>query len=293
MKISVIIATCNHGQWIAESIESALNQTLKPHEVIVVDLAAGSKDNTREVVARYPVKYVNQPGNGVSDARNHGVKISTGDWVAFLDADDYWLPNRLAAQVAVIHDEAFAYCARTLFYPDGTTEPGEYHSMPEALSALRWGNFIDTSAGMVRRDAFDRAGGFNQDSCAGEEWELWLKLAQHYTFVGIPDRLLMYRVTGTGLSANPVTVLRSMNYIVAAATDHLPPFQRFVISHRMRAVRTSLAALKYRDLGEYHNILRYAFRSLGHWPFYDRAYKIILLELRRRLTGQVTQRREA
>src|ERR1700721_439220 len=145
MKISVVIPTINHAHWLPESVESALNQTLKPHEVIVVDIAGGSKDNTKEVVARYPVRYLTQPDRGVSDARNHGIRNSSGDWVAFLDSDDYWLPRRLELQMAAIKDEAFGYCATTRFYQDGHTEDMEYYNVPEALSVLRHHNFIDTS----------------------------------------------------------------------------------------------------------------------------------------------------
>ena len=288
MKISVVIPTINHAHWLPESIESALNQTLKPHEVIVVDIAGGSKDNTKEVVARYPVRYLTQPDRGVSDARNHGIRNSSGDWVAFLDSDDYWLPRRLELQVAAITDEAFGYCATTRFYQDGHTEDMEYYNVPEALSVLRHHNFIDTSAALVRRDAMERIGGFNLESCAGEEWEAWLKLSRYYKFVGVPDRLLMYRVTGTGLSVNPVTVLNSVEFIVSAATSHLPAVERFVVANRMRSVRTALAAIKYRDMGEYSQCLHHAVRAFAHWPspFYDKAFKVILLELKRRLTGK-------
>jgi glycosyltransferase involved in cell wall biosynthesis len=293
MKISVVIPTINHAHWLPESIESALNQTLKPHEVIVVDIAGGSKDNTKEVVSRYPVRYLTQPDRGVSDARNHGIRNSSGDWVAFLDSDDYWLPRRLELQVAAIKDEAFGYCATTRFYQDGHTEDMEYYNVPEALSVLRHHNFIDTSAALVRRDAMERIGGFNRESCAGEEWEAWLKLAHYYRFVGIPDRLLMYRVTGTGLSINPVTALKSMEFIVSAASSHLPPVEKFVVAHRMRSVRTALAALKYRDMGEYSQCLHYALRAFAYWPspFYDKAFKVILLELKRRLTKNNVQTR--
>ena len=285
MKISVVIPTCNHAHWLPESIESALNQTLKPHEVIIIDLPGGSVDNTREVVARYPVKYLCQPNKGVSDARNHGIHNATGDWVAFLDSDDYWLPQKLEKQAAVIRDEAFCYCATTRFYPDGHTDEMEYHDMPAALKVLRHHNFIDTSAGMVKRDAILSIGGFNTNSCAGEEWEVWLKLSRFCKFVGVPERLLMYRVTGSGLSVNPVTMLQTRDFIVAAATAGLPPIRRFIQSHRMRSVRTALAAVKYRDARKYDDTLRYAWQAFTYWPspFHDIAFKVILLELARRL----------
>jgi hypothetical protein len=200
----------------------------------------------------------------------------------------YWLPRRLELQVAAIKDEAFGYCATTRFYQDGHTEDMEYYNVPEALSVLRHHNFIDTSAalGATRCDGANTR--FNQESCAGEEWEAWLKLARYYKFVGIPDRLLMYRVTGTGLSINPVTALKSMEFIVSAASSHVPPLERFLVAHRMRSVRTALAALKYRDMGEYSQCLHYALRAFAYWPspFYDKVFKVMLLELKRRLTGK-------
>jgi glycosyltransferase involved in cell wall biosynthesis len=288
MKISVIIATCNHGHWLPESIESALNQTLKPHEVIVVDLAGGSRDNTAEVVKRYPVKYLCQPGKGVSDARNHGIHNATGDWVAFLDSDDYWKPNKLERQAAAIKDEGFCYCATRRFYPDGRTEDMEYYDMPQALQVLHHHNFIDTSAGMVKRDAILSFGGFNPLSCAGEEWEVWLKLSRICKFVGVSERLLMYRVTGSGLSIDPKAVLRSMDFIVAAGTAGMPPVRRFIQARQMRSVRNALAAVKFREARDYDNTLRYACRALTYWPspFFDIAFKVLLLELRRRVTGR-------
>jgi hypothetical protein len=140
----------------------------------------------------------------------------------------------------------------------------------------------------VRRDALLKIGGFNPASCAGEEWEVWLKLSHFCKFVGIPERLLMYRVTGSGLSVDPVSVLLSRDFIVSAAIDGLPPLRRFIVSRRMRSVRTALAAIKYREARDYQNTLRYACRAFAYWPspFYDKAFKVLLLELGRRLTNR-------
>jgi hypothetical protein len=95
----------------------------------------------------------------------------------------------------------------------------------------------------------------------------------------------MYRVTGTGLSIDPEIVLRGIEQIVSAGTADLPPIRRFIESRRMRSVRTSLAAFKYRDLGDHRNSLRYAWRAFKYWPspFYGKAFKLLLLELRKNL----------
>src|SRR6185295_19151753 len=93
MKISVIIPAYNQARWLPECIESALQQTLTAHEIIVVD--DGSTDDTREVVSRYPVRHIYQKNAGVSAARNRGIQEATGEWIALLDGDDYWLPRKL------------------------------------------------------------------------------------------------------------------------------------------------------------------------------------------------------
>lgn len=287
MKISTIIPTYNHAQYLPESIESALGQTLRPSEVIVVD--DGSTDNTREVVGRYPVQYVYLNRGGLSAARNLGIRTATGDWIAPLDADDYWLPEKLEVQAAAIQDAGFCYCATTMFYPDGHTEPRAYYDAGQVKSILRRRNCIDPSAVLIRKDLVLQVGGFNERMPAAEDWEMWLKLARVCEFASVPQRLLMYRVTGTGMGANPDLIFQSMEAIVAAQTEGLPPFRRFVEGQRARSVRTALAAVKCRELGDHTLALRYAWRAFLHWPslFHDKAFRVLMLELSRRVRQAV------
>jgi glycosyltransferase involved in cell wall biosynthesis len=289
MKISVVIPNYNHARWLPESIESALNQTLKPHEIIVVD--DGSTDNTREVVAQYPVRYVYQKNAGLSATRNKGIAESTGDWIALLDADDYWLPQKLELQAAAIRDEEFCYCGTTQFFNDGHTENPEFHDGSRAKAILKHHNFIDPSSVLVRRDVLLQVGGFNVNLPAGEDWEMWLKLSPMCRFVGVPERLLMYRVTGTGMSANPEIFLRSMDAIVSAGTAHLPPFRRFIEARRMRCVRALQVAIKYREKRDYRRSLACALRAFGYWPspFYDKTFRVVLVEIARQFGVARTQ----
>ncbi len=281
MKISVVIPTYNHAHWLPQSIESALHQTLEPHEVIVVD--DGSTDNTKEIVSRYPVKYIYHDNSGLSATRNRGIQEANCDWIALLDADDYWLPQKLELQAAAIANEGFCYCATTRFFPDGHTEEAEFIDAPRAVTILRHHNFIDPSAVLARKELFLQVGGFNTNMPAGEDWEMWLKLSRVCDFVGIPDRLLMYRVAGTGMSANPELFLRSMEDIIVAGTSDLPPVQRFIEARRMRCVRLVQVGIKYRDKGDYYNARRCAWKAFKSWPspFYDRSFKFLVLELRR------------
>ncbi|MCB0189909.1 MAG: glycosyltransferase family 2 protein, partial [Caldilineaceae bacterium] len=100
--LSVIIPVYNGAQYLAESINSVLQQTKTPDSILVVD--DGSTDDTAAVVAAFgsAVHYLHQPNAGAAAARNRGVAASTGEFLAFLDADDLWLPEKLALQMAVM-----------------------------------------------------------------------------------------------------------------------------------------------------------------------------------------------
>ena len=106
LTISVVIPTYNYGRFIAEAIRSVFDQTLLPSEVIVVD--DGSTDNTADIVREFRevVKYVRQENAGVCAARNRGVLESTGELIAFLDADDIWEPTKLELQAAKFEADA-------------------------------------------------------------------------------------------------------------------------------------------------------------------------------------------
>ena len=280
-KISVVIPTYNHSRWLPESVESALRQTLKPLEVIVVD--DGSKDDTRQVVSKYPVTYVYQRNAGLPAARNKGIDTAKGEWIALLDADDVWLPRKLELQAAAITGEDLCYCATTQFFNDGHTVESEYHDGSNAKSVLAHHNFIDPSSVLVKRSLLQKLGGFKVGMPAGEDWEMWLRLCRVCKFVGVPERLLHYRVTGTGMSVNPEIFIRSTDAIVAAATEGLPPFRRFVQERRMRCTRAKFVGVKYRDKSDYKNSLRWALRAVAYWPspFYDSTYKFLAVELKR------------
>jgi glycosyltransferase involved in cell wall biosynthesis len=134
--ISVIIPTYNGGAFIVDSLESVRRQTLPPAEIIVVD--DGSTDDTRERVAALEdssIRYVHQSNAGVSVARNAGLDLATGDYVAFLDADDRWRPEMLEQQAALLgHDPslAFAFTNFVRFnHPEGTVLPDQFTFCPE------------------------------------------------------------------------------------------------------------------------------------------------------------------
>jgi glycosyltransferase involved in cell wall biosynthesis len=173
--ISAIIPAYNAAAFIGSAIESALAQTCPPVEIIVVD--DGSTDDTAEVVRQFaePVRLLTQTNGGPAAARNHAARAASGEWLAFLDADDLWLPQKLEREIAFISDASVAivHCLA-----EGQEEK---LAIPDDVDFERlWTrNCISNSSVLLRRTAFEQAGGFDEDrSLIGvEDYNLWLRLA--------------------------------------------------------------------------------------------------------------------
>lgn len=121
-RVSVIVPCFNYGRFLAETVESVLVQTLPPHQIIVVD--DGSTDDTAEVAARYAdrIQFIQQENRGVSAARNNGIDNATGNWLAFLDADDVWEPEFLARLRPICIDNPLPAIVFTDYRTFGTVD---------------------------------------------------------------------------------------------------------------------------------------------------------------------------
>jgi glycosyltransferase involved in cell wall biosynthesis len=185
--VSVIIPAYNAAEYLHRAVESALAQTVPPHEILIVD--DGSRDNSYEVAAAMPapVKAFKKANGGPASARNFACRQATGEWLAFLDADDTWLPGKLERQMSRAQpDTGMLHC---LFKP---AEPP-----PDRLTFdLLWEkNPICTSTVAIRRDVFLEAGGFDEDRTliGVEDYNLWLKVAfRKWPIVAVQETLIAY-----------------------------------------------------------------------------------------------------
>jgi len=197
LTISALIPTYNRAGYVGRAIESCLMQTLAPQEIIVVD--DGSTDGTAEVLATYGDKLtvVRQSNSGLSAARNAGIRVASGDYVAFLDDDDVWLPDKLACQKQALADAPGALVVSTDFgyvvedgsesIPLAPRRPGQ----SSILAALLMGDWLSPSTVMVHREALLDVGLFDPYLPPCDDWEMWLRLAQRYAWVEVPQTLAL------------------------------------------------------------------------------------------------------
>lgn len=216
--ISVVIPAYNACQTIGKALDSIAAQTVPVTEVVVVD--DGSADDTVAVIQRdYPEVCVRQQANqGPAAARNHGVRRATGDWVAFLDADDAWLPWRLEVQLGVLgaHPAAIMCCGQTTDLdcevpppqdadaPDRSAESAaaSLESAVLTLADFAFANPVATTSVLLRRDVFDQLGGFDEQFRGPEDYELWMRVAATGEIRHVAYPLSRYRDEMGSLSRN-------------------------------------------------------------------------------------------
>ena len=193
-RVTGIIPVYNGRDKVARAIESALAQTYRLHEIIVVD--DGSTDDTAEIVAKFPVKYVCQNNAGPAAARNNGASVATGDWFAFLDHDDVWRPEKTERQLQLGVDPhvGVIYCALK-----------KIDQVPINWDNLWARNIVGTPSGtLVRRECFLEVGGFDprRELIGTEDHHLWMRVAlTKWQFARSRGALFDYVPTNQGLSS--------------------------------------------------------------------------------------------
>lgn len=198
-QVSVIIPTYNRAVWVAEAVASVLVQTYRDFEVIVVDDA--SHDDTLERLGRFfpQVTLVRSDSRrGVSGARNLGVRAARGKWLAFLDSDDLWLPEKLDRQMAYLREQPHLIICQTdeIWVRNGVrvTPPMTHRKIGGEifLPSLRR-CLVSPSAVVLRRELFDEMGGFDESLPAAEDYDLWLRIAWRYPVGLVPEPLVIKR----------------------------------------------------------------------------------------------------
>lgn len=204
--VSVIIPAFNAENFVKSAIESALSQREHVAEIIVVD--DGSTDFTADVVAGFSDKviYRRQSNAGPAAARNWGASFATGDWIAFLDADDVWLPGKLEEQLfAARHTNPGVVYTNILNTGEcsNVASSRPFNKLPhgDIFEFLLHDNFIPLSSVLIRRDLFLAVDGFSEEFVGTEDWDLWMRLAaEGVRFEVVREPLVEYRWRNDSLS---------------------------------------------------------------------------------------------
>jgi glycosyltransferase involved in cell wall biosynthesis len=199
--VTAIVPAYNRERYLGAALESILLQDYRPLEVIVVD--DGSTDGTARVARSYPeVRYLYQPNQGAAAARNAGIAVSRGAFLAFLDSDDVWTPQKLSLQVGfLLENPQLGYCLARMrnFLEPGCPAPPWIR--PEEVSRTEIGISLCTLIG--RREIFDRVGGFNPQYRCGSDTEWFFRAKDARIPLAIlPQVLLHRRIHDTNLSAS-------------------------------------------------------------------------------------------
>ena len=209
-KISVIIPSYNCERYIAETIESVLNQSEKSIELVVID--DGSHDGTREIVKSYgaPVRLIEQSNAGVCAARNLGIREAAGDYLCFLDHDDFWFSDKLARQLECFDsnpETGVVYSAFTNWHANSDGRfpvpstlrrmPTEDDIAPDFSGWIYHQFLLDcwmlTSTAMFRAEIFRKVGGFDETLPYSEDWELWLRISREFPMTKLRYPTTLYR----------------------------------------------------------------------------------------------------
>jgi len=201
-KVSAIIPVYNCERYVCAAVESVIAQTYPLHEIIVVD--DGSTDGTRVALNRYldRVTYIHQKNQGEPAARNTGMSNATGDFIAFLDADDLWLPEKTQLQMDLFekhHEYGLVYTDMTTFNDEGVLVQSvratrkKHYCSGRIFRQLFQETLFGSGSVIFRKACIETVGGFDETFYIGSDYEMWLRMARHFEFGYVDKPLLQYR----------------------------------------------------------------------------------------------------
>jgi glycosyltransferase involved in cell wall biosynthesis len=267
--VSVVIPAYNAAQTISETITSALGQTYRDLEVIVVD--DGSDDSTKEVVQRHAavdprLHYVFQANAGVAAARNRGIAEARGTFIATLDADDLWYPTKIERQIERFRAQGpetalvYAWCC---WVSDGGHISGYAPPLRHEgriFPQMCLGNLIiSASNALIRKEALIEAGGFDEtlrhaggQGC--EDWKLYLQIAERHEIAGAPEYLIGYRLRPGAMSEDFDQMMRSRRLVEAQFLPRYPELAAEFAAGHLILIRS--LAIRAARRGRYGTAMR-------------------------------------
>jgi glycosyltransferase involved in cell wall biosynthesis len=282
--VSVIIPAYNAEAFIRFTLDSVLAQTYQNFEVIVVD--DGSSDRTPEIVESYAqrdprIRLLRQKNSGVAAARNLAIQASKGVYVSPIDADDIWYPQKLEKQVHCIENAdqsvGLVYAWSVYINEDGEiigryiADQGYTFAEGDVFNILLYFNFLDNaSTALFRRSCIDRVGGYNcnlkaQNAQGCEDWDIYLRIAEHYSFQVVPNYLIGYRQYPGSMATNCPVMARSYELMMMEVQQRNPDIPDRVRRWSRSTFYNYLMGKSY-VYGDYRNMFIWLYRCLSADP---------------------------
>jgi glycosyltransferase involved in cell wall biosynthesis len=299
--VTVVIPCFNAAPFIADALRSVFDQQVGAIEVIVVD--DGSVDDSVAIAESFPaVRVVRQANRGPAAARNLGVAHARGRLVAFLDADDVWLPGKLASQLALLESEpqvSVVYGAFYFWRPQQGAETLVTHP-PDMEAAVRSGwlypeilldSLICIITAVVRRDVFDELGGFDEQLRTGEDYEFWIRVALRHRCLKVDRPVARYRLHEGGTTRVPRPTSNEYVVVERALRSHgLTGVRGAALPVARLAERLYKLAFDHAYLHFWHGEARVArqhfARALRHVPMRPKAWAYWALAVARQVLGR-------
>jgi glycosyltransferase involved in cell wall biosynthesis len=274
--ISVIIPTYNSGKFISEAIQSVLRQTCTDYEIIVID--DGSTDNTSGIIEKnFPqVRYFYIPNQGVSRARNYGIGRACGEFIAFLDADDLWLPEKLEKQLKVFnadHELMLVFTEHRVFDTTGIREETflkkERLMKGDVVRNIFFYSHVALPTVMVRKHVFQEIGCFEENLKAAEDDNLWMRIALKFRIHLLDEVLIHCRCTENSLSRSPSNLLAGVLKNLELIENKYPDLRKHLGRANIRRKKSDIYSTYGYYLfsgGDYTMARRYFLRSIAFYP---------------------------
>jgi glycosyltransferase involved in cell wall biosynthesis len=281
--VSVVLATYNYAQFLAESVGSVLDQTFEDLELIVVD--DGSSDETVDVLKQFGndrrVRCIRQAHRGPASAFNRGLAQARGRYVALQAADDAWLPKKLARQVAVLDREphvGLVYTDTLVVDADGQLLRRHFENarfspaVGWVLPQLLLSNFVPASSVLIRADALAQVGAHDERLEVCEDWDLWLRIAQHFTFAFVDEPLVRVRRHARNTHLHRLPMVRDSLFVLERFASAVEPSEAlgrglraraFANAHTRAAVDLYAAGVPRTALGHLARAVGFDWRSVS------------------------------
>lgn len=286
-RVSVIIPVYNGERYFARTIESVLAQTYSAKEIVIVD--DGSRDTSQEVIARYlhhsNVHLVTQKNAGVAAARNTGISAAAGEYIALVDQDDLWLPDKLARQVEYLdaHPE-IALVHSNIHFID---EAGERIPDPEwawvaptfgqVLPELVKQNRICTCTVLLRKSVLEQVGSFRQELAPADDWDLWLRIAARHPIGFVDAVTASYRLHQENESRNLLKMQEAEIRVVETfVREHPGAVGKAITRAKLYSLCNEAAQLLERS-GRHTEARGYWLRAMRKNPVASKPYASLIL----------------